>query len=103
MLEILATVEREGDLDLGLAPFLDFYTMAVLPSPEGPKTERRIVRTRMQDVRLDGMWSGRASVTFHAPELAWLAHAEVLGARTNQVAWVKPYGTIVHRDIRRAE
>lgn len=98
VLEILATVERKGDLDLELPPFLDFYTMTVLPSPERPEAERRIVRTRMQHVRLDGIWSGRASVKFHASELAWLANAEVLGARTNQVAWVKPYGAIVHRD-----
>lgn len=98
VLEMLATVEREGDLELGLPPFLDFHTMSVLPSPERLEVERRIVRTRMQDVRLTGIWSGRAAVKFHAPELAWLVAAEVLGARTNEVAWTKPYGTIVHRE-----
>jgi hypothetical protein len=99
VLEVLARVERAGDLDLGLPPFLDFYTMTVLPSPERPEIERRIVRTRMQDARFDGIWSGRATVKFHAPELDWLTNAEVLGARANQVAWTKPYGAVIHREI----
>ncbi len=99
ILETLATVERDGDLALDLPPFLDFYTMTVLPSPERAETERRIVRTRMQEMRQDGMWSGRASAKFHAPELAWLRDAEVLGARTNLVSWAKPYGTVIHREV----
>lgn len=99
VLEVLATLEREGDLDLGLPPFLDFYTMTVLPSPERPELERRIVRTRMHDVQLDEPWSGSARIVFHAPELAWLANAQVLGARTNRIAWAKPYGIVIHREI----
>jgi acetoacetate decarboxylase len=100
VLEMLATVERPGDLDLGLPPFEEFYTMTVLPHPERAETERRIVRTRMIDPRLDDMWSGKATVKFHAPELAWLNKAEVLGARTNLVSWAKPYGKVVYTEVK---
>ncbi len=99
VLEILATLERPGDLDLGLPLFQDFYTMTVLPSPERPEAERRITCTRMLDVQLDEPWSGRANIRFHAPELAWLEHATVLGARTNRIAWTKPYGKVIHREV----
>ena len=53
----------------------------------------------MLDVALEGLWSGSARVEFHAPELAWLRDAEVLGARTNAVGWTKPYGETVSREI----
>jgi acetoacetate decarboxylase len=99
VLEILATIERSGDLALGLPPFLDFYTMTALPSPERPEVERRIVRTRMLDVALEDPWSGSARVEFHAPELAWLQNAEILGARTNLIGWSKPFGEVVSREV----
>ncbi|MFN0301885.1 MAG: acetoacetate decarboxylase family protein [Burkholderiales bacterium] len=99
VLEILATLERPGDVDLGLPLFQDFYTMTVLPSPERPEVERRITCTRMLDVQIDDAWSGSANIRFHAPELAWLEHAIVLGARTNLIAWTKPYGKVIHREV----
>ena len=76
--------------------------MTVLPNPERAETERRIVRTCMTDVRLDELWSGSAKVRFHAPELDWLNRAEVLGARANLVTWKKPYGTVIHREVKPA-
>jgi acetoacetate decarboxylase len=100
VLEMLATLERAGDLDLGLPPFEEFYTMTVLPHPERAETERRITRTRMTDVRLDDLWSGKAAVRFHAPELDWLNRAEVLGARANHVTWKKPYGRVISREVK---
>jgi hypothetical protein len=73
--------------------------MTALPSPERPVVERRIVRTRMLDVALEDPWSGSARVEFHAPGLAWLKDAEILGARTNLIGWAKPFGEVVSREI----
>jgi len=92
-------VERAGDVDLALPAFADFYTMTALPSPEaGGGVTRTIVRTRMEDVKLEDIWSGRGAATVHVPELAGLANAEPLGARLHDVSWTKPYGRIVHRE-----
>ncbi len=98
------TVARAGDVDVGVPGFRHFYTMTVLPSPEaGGGVTRTLVCTAMHDVRIDDVWSGSAQVHFHAPELAGLAGAKPIAARLHDVAWVKPYGKIVHRAVVAAE
>jgi len=37
------------------------------------------------------MWSGPATVNIAAPELDFLADAEVIGGRWHEISWVKPY------------
>lgn len=94
------TVERAGDVDVGVPGFQHFFTMTVLPGPEaGAGVSRTLVCTAMQDVRIDDVWSGRARAHFHAPELVALNDAQPIAARLHDVAWVKPYGRIVHRAI----
>ena len=96
------TVERPGDVDVGMPPFQSFYTMTALPSPEeGGGVTRTVVCTTMDTIRIDDLCSGSGRVTVHAPELQGLANAVPIGARMHDVAWAKPYGKIVHRETTR--
>jgi acetoacetate decarboxylase len=99
LFELGMSVERAGDLDIAIPPFTDFYTMSVLPGvARADGIARTIVRTRMDDVSIEGIWSGAGSVKIHCAELEALASARVLGARTHDLAWSKPHGHVVHRD-----
>jgi acetoacetate decarboxylase len=99
LFELGLDVARRGDVDLALPPFNDFYTMRVIPgitAEEG--VTRTLVCTRMSEISVEELWSGTGRIRIDCPELAPLATARVLGARTHDLAWTKPHGEVVHRD-----
>ena len=55
----------------------------------------------MDDVTVTNLWSGAATFRAHAPELAFLEGAKVLGGRWHELSWRKPWANRFIREIRR--
>ncbi len=97
--DISVKLERQGDIEVSGKPLFpdqsqagNYFTETSLPLPGQPaQVVRRMVATQMQDLWVDDMWSGSASVNVTAPELDFLKDAEVIGGRWHEISWVKPY------------
>jgi len=97
--DMTVKLERQGDIEaVGQPMFPDqsqagnYFTETALPHPDNPPAViRRMVATQMQDLWVGGMWSGPATVNIVAPELDFLADAEVIGGRWHEISWIKPY------------
>lgn len=83
------TIDHEGDFDLDLPAFSTFYTERVLPDPVTGRVKRETFASTMGEVVLGDTFIGDASLTLHAPELASLKPARILGGRVNTVSWTK--------------
>jgi len=89
VMTLALTIDRAGDLDIGLPAFSTFFTERVLPNPTTSKITRELFASTMADVRTAEIHSGEASVTLHAPELQGLKPIRILGGRVNPIAWTK--------------
>mgnify|MGYP002640654599 CR=1 FL=1 len=98
--DIAVTLENEGDLPSqieGLNISMDpattnhHYTETVLVHPTSRVITKRMSCSSMDDVMVTNLWSGSASFNVHAPELAFLKNAKVLGGRWHELSWRKPW------------
>ncbi len=108
--DIGVSLDREADLppkidglDIALDPAATnhHYTETVLVDPVSRVATRRMVCSSMDDVTVTNLWSGAATFRAHAPELAFLEGAKVLGGRWHELSWRKPWANRLIREIRR--
>jgi acetoacetate decarboxylase len=75
--------------DVSAPPFQGFFLERILPDPVDLSRRREVFFAAMSEVRLSDIWSGAASLTLCAPELAILGTPEPLAGQVHAVAWTK--------------
>jgi acetoacetate decarboxylase len=95
--EASMTIARPGDLETSTPPFTDFFTERILPNPTTGTAMRELFVSRMDDVVIDALHSGPATLALQAPELQALAPFEVVGGRVNKVTWSKNRAKLLSR------
>jgi acetoacetate decarboxylase len=87
-----------GPADVPTPPFEGFFLERILPDPTDATRLREVFFARMPQVRLADIWSGRATLALHAPELAILGTPEPLAGQVHAVAWTKNRAERVFRE-----
>lgn len=97
VLEAGLVLEKPGPLPAPQPPFVGFFVERALPDPAAEIVMRELFLAQMREVKPDGHWHGRATLTLQAPELAPLAPREILGGQVNTISWVKGGASLIAR------
>lgn len=98
-LRLAVSIEARGPLAAPSPPFEGFFLERLLPDPVDASRARDVLFARMRDVRLHDAWSGPATLTLIAPELAVLGAPVTLGGQVHAVAWTKDRAERLFREI----
>lgn len=88
-LRLDVAIEAPSPLDVASPPFAGFFLERLLPDPVDGTRVRDVLFAPMRDVRVHNAWSGAATLTLLAPELAVLGKPAPLGGQVHAIAWTK--------------